>query len=658
VTTAVLPREGLLRERWAIIAGFAGLLLLVRVGPLFVFGWLRDGLDTIGVRDATWGTILALLPLPLIVGVLQRRMGSLVQLAAALAYFLMLIAVNFADLVRAMPADDLMRIVLFMPFTLPTPLILYFAIVGVVRALQWSRASLAVELERRRLASMETRRTRREVERRSKPATISAALARIEALLPDRADAAEVLVHRLARYARGLLRVPVTQTVAASVRTMRRGLDLRGIATAIEVTGEAEETELGADVAAAIESAIVTAAPPCVEIRVRESALAIASTDALLDELARVLAAQEIAVRRGEGALEVPANPVVAAETARPVAIEAPRSLFRLLLSMVVVCGVFATVNDLRTAEWQPELGFGRTVGLALFAIAGPLVWLLAARAARVPMPASIATVAVIAFGIGSAVTALAILITDAVMGGPERLAATETFPWYVLITFTRNATIAVAVASIAFADATSRVLLARKLETERYRDEVALEEARELEARFHPHFLFNALTSIAALIRSDPRRAATMCGRLSELFRRIVASAGVQRWPLATELELAFDYLLVQRMRFGERLRIAWDVPATAGIEVPRLMLQPLLENAVKHAVSRRAAGTNVGLAVRKRRRAVSFEVWNDVAPSTGAVSHGRGLAFVRSSVEAAGGQVGVERANGRFRVTCTIPR
>jgi len=162
-------------------------------------------------------------------------------------------------------------------------------------------------------------------------------------------------------------------------------------------------------------------------------------------------------------------------------------------------------------------------------------------------------------------------------------------------------------------------------------------------------------------LIRSDPAAAAIMCRRLSGLVQQIVASAGVHRWPLSTELDLAADYLAVQRMRFGDRIRVeSWEVaPAAYRAIVPRLLLQPLLENAVKHGVARHGDRTAMGLSVKKRGRRLSFDLWNDAPGAEAAVTYGRGLAFVHRSVEAAGGEISIDTATtGRFAVHCSIPQ
>jgi two-component system sensor histidine kinase AlgZ len=128
---------------------------------------------------------------------------------------------------------------------------------------------------------------------------------------------------------------------------------------------------------------------------------------------------------------------------------------------------------------------------------------------------------------------------------------------------------------------------LKRRLEAER---RVALEaELRALQARTNPHFLFNAINTVASLIPSDPELAEDTLTRLADLVRYALESSDRQRVSLAAELEIVRDYLEIQSRRFGDRMGWSIDVdPAVdpAGDQIPPLSLQPLVENAVLHGV------------------------------------------------------------------------
>ena len=147
--------------------------------------------------------------------------------------------------------------------------------------------------------------------------------------------------------------------------------------------------------------------------------------------------------------------------------------------------------------------------------------------------------------------------------------------------------------------------LLAREYAGEARRRGVAAAEAEALlararletlTARLQPHFLFNALQAIATLIRRDPDSAAKMTVRLGDLLRASLRSAGEGRVPLRTELELVRAYLDLESVRFSDRLTVRYDVDdSTLDCLVPDLLLQPLVENAVRHGITPRGDGGTI---------------------------------------------------------------
>jgi signal transduction histidine kinase len=113
--------------------------------------------------------------------------------------------------------------------------------------------------------------------------------------------------------------------------------------------------------------------------------------------------------------------------------------------------------------------------------------------------------------------------------------------------------------------------------------------ELQALRAKIDPHFLFNSLNSIAALIRSDPARAENVTESLADLFRYSLDASSRPSVTLAEEIESVEIYLVIERARFGERLQVAIDIgPEIRSARVPSLLLQPLVENAVRHGVGR----------------------------------------------------------------------
>ncbi len=125
--------------------------------------------------------------------------------------------------------------------------------------------------------------------------------------------------------------------------------------------------------------------------------------------------------------------------------------------------------------------------------------------------------------------------------------------------------------------------------------------ELRALRAQLNPHFLFNALTTIGYLMRAAPDRALQTLYRLTELLRAVLRRVDGRYVTLSQEIEIVEAYLAIERARFEERLRVTIDVPPElAGVSVPPLILQPLVENAVKHGIAPRAAGGSIVVQAR----------------------------------------------------------
>ena len=148
-----------------------------------------------------------------------------------------------------------------------------------------------------------------------------------------------------------------------------------------------------------------------------------------------------------------------------------------------------------------------------------------------------------------------------------------------------------------------------------------------ELQARIRPHFLFNTLNSAIALVREDPQRAETMLEDLSDLFRHALNEAGDSA-TLEQELDLARRYLDIEQVRFGPRLRVRWSLDERAHqASLPPLILQPLVENAVIHAVEPSAEGADLRIATRLRGDTVVVEVSNTL-PAGPSAERGNGMA------------------------------
>ena len=134
------------------------------------------------------------------------------------------------------------------------------------------------------------------------------------------------------------------------------------------------------------------------------------------------------------------------------------------------------------------------------------------------------------------------------------------------------------------------------------------------LRAQINPHFLFNSLNSIAQLIRADPDRAEACVERLAEMFRYVLRYGEKDFVPLAEELEMARAYLDIERARFGDRLRVETHVdPPSLQHLIPNLILQPLVENAVRHGLSRKRGGGTVRIDARLADGCLELSVGDD---------------------------------------------
>jgi two-component system LytT family sensor kinase len=138
-----------------------------------------------------------------------------------------------------------------------------------------------------------------------------------------------------------------------------------------------------------------------------------------------------------------------------------------------------------------------------------------------------------------------------------------------------------------------------------RHQLEARLTEARlrTLQTQLHPHFLFNALNTISAYTESEPRLARQMMARLAELLRASLDHAGQREVPLKDELTFLDNYLAIERLRFEDRLTvdIAVDEHARSAL-VPAFLLQPLVENAIRHGINAQMRGGHILIAARRR--------------------------------------------------------
>jgi LytS/YehU family sensor histidine kinase len=210
---------------------------------------------------------------------------------------------------------------------------------------------------------------------------------------------------------------------------------------------------------------------------------------------------------------------------------------------------------------------------------------------------------------------------------------------------------------------ATERRLHEKEVAEERALKLAAEARLRSLESRIHPHFLFNTLNSISALIVSDPARAERIVGRLAALLRSSLETGDRRLIPLREELTIVESYLEIEVARFGDKLRRSLEAPAglmDAG--VPPMSVQALVENAVKHGIAARAAGGEVRVTARAEHGSIRIEV-RDSGPGfdLGSIPAGHGLDNLVERLEALFGEqarLNAVRRDGESVVEMVLPR
>src|SRR5205085_6524257 len=194
---------------------------------------------------------------------------------------------------------------------------------------------------------------------------------------------------------------------------------------------------------------------------------------------------------------------------------------------------------------------------------------------------------------------------------------------------------------------------------------QLAQAQLRALKMQLHPHFLFNTLHSISSLVSEDPPKANSMIARLGDFLRLTLDHSEQQLVTLREETEFVRCYLEIEQVRFGDRLTVEFNIdPATLSAAVPHLILQPIVENAIQHAIAPRAAPGRIEIAATRQNHSLLLEV-KDNGPGITAV-HGTadnhvGLSNVRARLEGLyGNDFSLDMTNGAVQgliVTLQLP-
>lgn len=203
------------------------------------------------------------------------------------------------------------------------------------------------------------------------------------------------------------------------------------------------------------------------------------------------------------------------------------------------------------------------------------------------------------------------------------------------------------------------------ELEASRLETQLARAQLDALRMQLHPHFLFNTLNTISVLMKEDTAVADRMLLRLSELLRLTLKKTGSHEVSLRQELEFLNSYLEIEQTRFQDRLKVEMKIdPDTLDAQVPNLILQPLVENAIRYAVAPRATRSTVEICATRSNGHVELQVRDDgpgFVEANKTAAHGVGLRNTRERLEKLYGAAQrfnlSTAAGGGLQVTITIP-
>jgi two-component system sensor histidine kinase AlgZ len=304
----------------------------------------------------------------------------------------------------------------------------------------------------------------------------------------------------------------------------------------------------------------------------------------------------------------------------------------------VVAVGVAFAAGSL--AAWLGLVAAGASVALP-----GVLIWLLAACLLKRPLgalpPAGRWAVAIGLGAVAGTIAAGAILPLGLDLLGPNPLLAP----------------------ALAGACMAAAVYLWLQLRAQALLPADTTARLAELQSRIRPHFLFNTLNTALALVRVDPARAEGVLEDLAELFRVALADHHdpMASVSLAEEVELAQRYLAIEQIRFGQRLKVQWELDPEAGAaRVPPLLLQPLVENAVRHGVEPADAGGTIRVRTRVKLGRALVTIANSVPQAPSRPGNGIALTNVRERLRLMhdmAAQFETRREGDVYRVQIVVP-
>jgi signal transduction histidine kinase len=347
------------------------------------------------------------------------------------------------------------------------------------------------------------------------------------------------------------------------------------------------------------------------------------------------------------------------------IAMQLRRRPLAISLALMVAVGGAAGLLMALSQGATSVVRIARTIGIAVVysALIGLPAWMvmdrlfhrLASRSALVRGGLAVAALAVLS-GVGCAVAGLLFIAIG-------WMPADEYWDSYLF-----SVRVALLIGAIITVSATFWEGLRQRLDESRLAEARAKELAAEarlhaLEARVHPHFLFNTLNSVLSLIPADPARAEELLEKLASLLRFSLDAGRAGLIPLADELRIVRDYLDIESARLAGRLRTSIEIERELdGWMVPPFSLQTLVENSVRHAIASRRKGGQIRIRARGSGERLELSVWDDGAGfSRTELRPGHGIDNLESRLAVLFGEragLALERRDGGMAVTVTVPR
>lgn len=336
-----------------------------------------------------------------------------------------------------------------------------------------------------------------------------------------------------------------------------------------------------------------------------------------------------------------------------------------LILGWWTIYAVWVMMQYLAVYPGTIPLGMAASRGLIGAAIWAGITFITFALARRYRIDRKPRTVAVIVHAVAGAVLAFAeVLLVYTILIGVLGWQPELTFVQQFLEAYPTNVLLYWLLVGVGHGLEYYRFYREREAHSAYLAARLAQAELEMLKTQLHPHFLFNTLHAISALMHRDVKAADRMIARLSELLRVALDYTGTQEVSLQEELAFLEPYVEIERVRLGDRLTVEYDIqPQTLDARVPHMILQPLVENAIRHGIAPRAQPGVIRIVARGRRDMLDLEVADDGAgmPPGRSANGGVGLANTRARLEQMyGNRFTFEPRNaagGGFRVALTIP-